>query len=150
MVRIELVSLLRVTKISLVLLLALCSCGRNERMDRLYAQRCISCHGPLGRGDGPVAAALPVPLTDFRQTIERKSVNQIRTVIAEGQGLMPAFEPALRPAEISDLVYMVRFLSREGRDIQWWEHFDTLVVAHCNIPWEVVFDYDQPQEAKKR
>ncbi len=150
MVRVKLVALLRVTKIAVFVLLALCSCGRNERMDKLYAQRCMACHGPSGRGDGPVAASLPVQLTDFRQTIERRSVNQIRKAIAEGQGLMPAFEPALRPSEVSDLVYMVRFLSREGRDIHWWERFDTLVVAHCNIPWEVVFDYDQPQEEKKR
>ena len=150
MVRVNPVSLPKVIKISVFVLLMLCGCGRNERMDMLYAQRCIGCHGPSGRGDGPVAASLPVPLTDFRQTVERKSVNQIRRAIAEGQGIMPAFEPALRPAEISDLVYMVRFLSREGRDIQWWERFDTLVVAHCNIPWEVVFDYDQPQEEKRR
>jgi cbb3-type cytochrome c oxidase subunit III len=143
------VSVLNVLLLAFLSLLAFCSCGRNERMDKLYAQRCISCHGPSGRGDGPVAASLPVPLTDFRETVERRSVNQIRQAIAEGQGLMPAFEPALRPSEISDLVYMVRFLSREGRDIQWWERFDTLVVAHCNIPWEVVFDYDQPQEEKR-
>lgn len=150
MVRVNLVSLLKVTKIAVFVLLALCSCGRNERMDTLYAQRCMGCHGPSGRGDGPVAASLPVQLSDFRETVERRSVSQIRKAIADGQGLMPAFEPALRPAEISDLVYMVRFLSREGRDIQWWERFDTLVVAHCNIPWEVVFDYDQPQEEKRR
>jgi hypothetical protein len=143
------VSALNLLLLASLSLLAFCGCGRNERMDKLYAQRCISCHGPSGRGDGPVAASLPVPLTDFRETVERRSVNQIRKAIAEGQGLMPAFEPALRPSEISDLVYMVRFLSREGRDIQWWERFDTLVVAHCNIPWEVVFDYDQPQEEKR-
>jgi hypothetical protein len=134
----------------LVVLIALWSCGRNERMDALYGQRCMSCHGPSGRGDGPVAASLPVPLTDFREVVERKSVPQIRRSIAEGKGLMPAFEPALRPSEISDLVYMVRFLSREGRDIGWWERFDTLVVAHCNIPWEVVFGTDQPREEKER
>jgi hypothetical protein len=133
-----------------VFLFTLCSCGRNERMDKLYAQRCISCHGPSGRGDGPVAASLPVQLTDFRETVERRSVNQIRKAISQGQGIMPAFEPALRPSEISDLVYMVRFLSREGRDIQWWERFDSLVVAHCNIPWEVVFDDDQAPEEKQR
>jgi hypothetical protein len=133
----------------LFLLIALWSCGRNERMDALYAQRCMGCHGPLGRGDGPVAASLPA-LTDFRITVERKSVSQIRRVIAEGEGFMPAFQPALRASEISDLVYMVRFLSREGRDIHWWERFDALVVAHCNIPWDAVFDYEQAQEEKPR
>jgi hypothetical protein len=40
------------------------------------------------------------------------------------------------------MVQMVRLLSREGRDISWWERFDALVVAHCSIPWEIVFGYD--------
>ena len=38
---------------------------------------------------------------------------------------MPAFGPALRPAD-TDMVQMVRFLSREGRNISWWEKYDTL------------------------
>jgi hypothetical protein len=59
---------------------------------------------------------------------------------------MPAFAPALRPSEITDMVQMVRFLSREGRDISWWERFDTLVVAHCSIPWETVLGYDESPE----
>ena len=66
-------------------------------MDLLYAERCMNCHGPGGRGDGPLALRLPVRPPDFRQTVERKSNNQIRRIIAEGRGTMPAFEPALRP-----------------------------------------------------
>jgi len=111
-------------------------------MDLLYAERCLNCHGSGGRGDGPLAARLPVRPPDFRDTVERKSNNQIRRIIAEGKGTMPAFEPALRPAEVTDMLQMVRFLSREGRDVAWWERFDTLVVAHCNIPWETVLGYD--------
>ena len=133
-----------------ILLFFLCSfvigCGRNERMDLLYAQRCFGCHGPSGRGDGPVAAALPVAVPDFRNTVEKKSTLQIRRAIAAGRGMMPAFDPALRQAEITDMVQMVRFLSREGRDIHWWEKYDTLIVAHCNIPWELVLGYDEPAE----
>jgi hypothetical protein len=125
-------------------------CGRNQRMDTLYAQRCVSCHGLSGRGDGSVAASLPVPLPDFRQTVEHKSIGQIRRIIEEGQGIMPAFAPALRPSEISDMVQMVRFLSREGRDISWWEKYDTLVVAHCSVPWDVVLGSDAPPEGKSR
>ena len=124
-------------------------CGRNERMDRLYAQRCMGCHGQSGEGDGPVAASLPVRVPDFRETVEKKSIPQIRRVIAEGRGIMPAFGPALRPAEITDMVQMVRFLSREGRNISWWEKYDTLVVAHCNVPWELVLGYDEPEEKKQ-
>lgn len=124
-------------------------CGRNERMDALYLQRCVSCHGANGRGNGPLAVSLAVQPPDFRDTVQRKSNPQIRRIIAEGRGMMPAFEPALRPAEVTDMLQMVRFLSREGRDLAWWEHFDTLVVAHCNIPWETVLGYDEPAEENK-
>jgi Cytochrome C oxidase, cbb3-type, subunit III len=123
-------------------------CGRNERMDTLYAQRCLSCHGLSGQGDGPLSASLPVQVPDFTETVERKSTAQIRRVIAEGRGMMPAFEPALRPSEISDMVQMVRFLSRERREISWWERFDTLVVAHCSVPWDLVLGYDQESASK--
>jgi hypothetical protein len=127
----------------------LMSCGRNERMDALYAQRCLNCHGAGGRGDGPIAASLPVRTPDFRDTVQQKSNAQIRRIIAQGRGVMPAFEPALRPAEINDLLQMVRFLSREGRDLAWWEKFDTLVVAHCSVPWEAVLGYDELNEGKR-
>ena len=123
-------------------------CGRNERMDALYAQRCLNCHGTSGRGDGPIAASLPVPPPDFRQTVERKYIPQIRRIIANGKGAMPAFEPALSKAEINDMLQMVRFLSREGRDLAWWEKYDVLVAAHCSIPWETVLGYDDPPPEK--
>jgi mono/diheme cytochrome c family protein len=119
-------------------------------MDTLYVQRCLGCHGASGNGDGPVSAALPVRVPDFRETVERQSTAQIRRTIAKGRGMMPAFEPALRPSEISDMVQMVRFLSREGRNVSWWERFDTLVVAHCSIPWDLVLGYDEPAPEKAR
>lgn len=96
-----------------------------------------------------MAVALPVATPDFRQTVEKKGNSQIRRLIADGKGLMPAFEPALSPSEINDMLQMVRFLSREGRHISWWEKFDTLVVAHCSIPWEAVLGYDEPTAEKK-
>jgi len=135
-----------VVLVSLVFVMA--GCGRNQRMDALYVQRCMSCHGTLGRGDGPVAASMPVGLPDFRETVQRKSPGQIRRIISEGRGMMPAFDPALRPSEISDMAQMVWFLSREGRDVSWWEKYDTLVVAHCSVPWDVVLGYDEAPEEK--
>jgi mono/diheme cytochrome c family protein len=119
-------------------------------MDSLYAQRCLNCHGLTGSGDEPMAAAFPVRPPNFRETVERKSNSQIRKIIADGAGVMPAFSPALSPAEINDMLQMVRFLSREGRDVAWWEKFDTLVVAHCSVPWEAVLGYDEPAGSQKR
>jgi mono/diheme cytochrome c family protein len=37
----------------------------------LYRTYCASCHGPGGRGDGPVAGLLRTPLLDLRQIAER-------------------------------------------------------------------------------
>jgi len=31
----------------------------------IYETNCVSCHGPLGKGDGPVGAALQPPPRDF-------------------------------------------------------------------------------------
>ncbi|RME57840.1 MAG: cytochrome c [Candidatus Dadabacteria bacterium] len=31
----------------------------NQKGEELYQQRCVSCHGSKGKGDGPVAAGLP-------------------------------------------------------------------------------------------
>ena len=134
----------------LMLLLSTVACGRSERMDALYAQRCLGCHGRSGNGDGPLAQSLPVRPPDFRETVEHKTNSQIRRAIAEGRGTMPAFSPALRQSEISDMLQMVRFLSREGRETRWWEKFDTLVVAHCSLPWETILGYDEPIEESKQ
>ena len=126
-----------------LLLLFAWGCGPSERMDALYAERCLGCHGAAGRGDGPLAASLPSRVPDFRETVERKNTAQIRRIITEGRGMMPAFEPALKPGEVNDVLRMVRFLSREGRDVSWWEKYDALVIAHCSVPWEAVFGYDE-------
>lgn len=129
--------------------LFLVGCGRSERMEKAYAERCLSCHGGAGRGDGPVTAALPAAVPDFRDTVKNKNVAQIRSVIQEGKGLMPAYGPALTGAEIQDMVLVVRFLSQKGRSLEWWEKFDPLVWAHCSVPWEFVLGYDEPAEKKK-
>jgi mono/diheme cytochrome c family protein len=36
---------------------------------RLYAQRCVPCHGPAGRGDGPLAPGLRPPPADLVQHV---------------------------------------------------------------------------------
>ncbi|MBI4527259.1 MAG: cytochrome c [Deltaproteobacteria bacterium] len=118
-------------------------------MKVLYAQRCLGCHGTMGKGDGPVASSLPVSVPDFRDTVERKTVVQIRKVIAQGEGLMPAFSPALSHAEIQDSVRLVNLLSREGRPLKWWEKFEPLVWAHCRVPWEYVLGYDEAGENER-
>ena len=74
----------------------------------------------------------------------------IRRVIKKGKGIMPAFEPALEKYQIQDMVRMVRVLSMEGRDLQWWEKFEPLVWAHCSVPWQYVYDYESAGGKDKR
>lgn len=123
-------------------------CLRKEEMKVLYAERCLGCHGTSGRGDGPIAASLPAHVPDFRDTIRRKSVIQIRQLIKKGKGIMPAFEPALQKYEIQDMVQFVRILSKEGRTVEWWENFEPLIWAHCSVPWQYVYGYDRSQSAE--
>ncbi len=123
--------------------LLLAACSRSEQMETLYAQRCLGCHGTSGGGDGPIAVNLSVPVPDFRDTVEKKKVYQIRKIIKEGKGIMPAFGPALEKVEIQDMVRFVRILSQQGRKLDWWEQFEPLVWAHCSVPWEFVLGYDQ-------
>jgi hypothetical protein len=122
-------------------------CGPSERMAITYAQRCATCHGAGGNGDGPVAAAIAGGVPDFRRTVEVKSNAQMRRIIGEGRGIMPAFAPALTPGEINDMVRMVRLLSREGRQLSWWEKYDVLVMAHCSVPWEAVLGLEDGPES---
>ena len=118
----------------------LSGCIREEEMRIVYAQRCASCHGPAGRGDGPIAKALSVEVPDFRNTVTNLDIFDIRAVIKTGTGIMPAFAPALEKYQIQDMVRMVRFLSMEGRELDWWEKFEPLVWAHCSVPWQYVYD----------
>ncbi len=141
-------SIFRLSLLSIGLIL-LMGCVQSKRMETLYIQRCLGCHGTYGRGDGPLSASLPVRVPDFRNTVENKSVNQIRNAIAEGQGIMPAFGPALRGSQIQDMVLFVRILSQNGRKLAWWEHVEPLVWAHCNVPWEIAFGYDEPPDEKR-
>ena len=131
-------------------LVLLSGCIREEEMRLVYAQRCASCHGPAGRGDGPIARALSAKVPDFRETVENRDVFEIRRIIKDGTGIMPAFRHALEKYQVQDMVRMVRVLSMEGRDLDWWEKFEPLVWAHCSVPWQYVYDYDAVPGKNKR
>jgi len=56
-----------------------------------WKNECVSCHGPMGRGDGPMGASLEVPdLTS--STTRNRSDQEISAVIEAGRGKMPGFD----------------------------------------------------------
>jgi mono/diheme cytochrome c family protein len=82
---------------------------------RLYAERCSTCHGPAGRGDGPAGQSLSPRPRDFADARWQRATSDadIRNAIHGGGGarglspLMPA-QPDLGPRELDELVAYLR------------------------------------------
>jgi high-affinity iron transporter len=74
-----------------------------SRGAELYQAQCASCHGPIGRGDGPAGQGLePVPadLTDFRKLTDVTPLDFFRRITIGVTGTaMPAFESRLTADE---------------------------------------------------
>lgn len=73
-----------------------------------WKQNCTSCHGPIGRGDGPQGPM--VHAADLSRAEWQASVTdeQIAATIRQGKGRMPGF--ALPDATVQRLVALVRML----------------------------------------
>ena len=81
----------------------------------LYAERCSTCHGPAGRGDGAAGQSLSPRPRDFANAAWQRAASDahIRDTIHGGGGsvglsaLMPA-QPDLSDAQLRELVAYVR------------------------------------------
>lgn len=86
----------------------------------IYASRCVTCHGPRGKGDGPAGVALSPRPQDLSDPAWQRSVSdeEIETIIRKGgpavgkSPLMPA-NPDLqnKPEVIHALRAVVRGLA---------------------------------------
>ncbi len=83
----------------------------------LYTQNCAQCHGPSGRGDGPLAPTLSVPPADFRAHVPYHSDRFFFQVISNGLGnFMPPFTGQLTEEQ---RWHLINFLKAEfGVDAQ--------------------------------
>ena len=105
-----------------------------------YQRFCASCHGVAGIGDGPVAAAIPIPVPDltlletrdgegFDEDVLRKIIDGRQPVIYHGTRYMPVWgyefwveEGADAEAEerveiiVRNLVDYIRAIQREAAD----------------------------------
>jgi mono/diheme cytochrome c family protein len=79
----------------------------------VYDSLCVSCHGVYGRGDGPMAAALPTPPRDLSAPAYQGQVNaeELFHVITEGKGSMPGTKDVLSEKEVRAVVAFVQVLS---------------------------------------
>jgi len=89
--------------------------------NKIWQERCVTCHGPDGSGNGPGAAALVVKPRSFKDPAWQSSVDneRIKKVIVEGGasvGLNEAMAPNPdlkdKPAVQDELVKKVRSLAQ--------------------------------------
>ena len=84
----------------------------------VYERHCQSCHGPSGRGDGPAAASLKVPPTNFQRFQSfLKSDEELLRTIEHGVVFSPmhSWRGRLTDGEMQDVVVYIRLLSQQAR-----------------------------------
>ena len=80
-----------------------------RRGELLFAEaKCAVCHGAGGKGDSPAGKSLGV--TDLTKVAAAKSAADLKTVIQDGKGKMPAYGKSLKPEEIYALVAYIKSL----------------------------------------
>ncbi len=82
-----------------------------ERGRKLFEANCVSCHGPTGRGNGPIAARLETLPADLAAMAGQHPDGDFAWKIAEGRGAMPAWKGILKENQIWDLVNYLQSLS---------------------------------------
>lgn len=80
----------------------------------LYERHCLLCHGPEGRGDGPIGMRIDPPAVNFHDSSSRnKSDRQLYEALTEGHrgSAMPAWKKELSEEELRDILSYIRKLS---------------------------------------
>jgi len=84
--------------------------AQEARGHRVFLQRCATCHGPQGRGDGQNAYNLQPPPPDFQESLPRLPAVERRKVIESGTAalgrspLCPPWGRSLGPDDVEALM----------------------------------------------
>ena len=80
---------------------------------QVFETNCVICHGPAGKGDGPVGAALnPKPVDLTAKAVQAQSDGDLFWKISTGRGAMPSWQ-TLSEKDRWSLVQFIRSL--EGK-----------------------------------
>lgn len=81
----------------------------------VYAQHCVGCHGPNGKGDGPAASALQPPPKDIsrpRTEAERMPPSRVEIIRNGKPGTaMVGFAAVLKPDELAAIEAYIHTLA---------------------------------------
>ena len=98
---------------------------------RLYVSYCLLCHGPDGKGDGPLATAMKISPADLTTTVRSRS-DTILTKIITGEGrqtitgrdrhnllseAMPEWSEVFTESQVKALIAYLRFLGSTKHDL---------------------------------
>ncbi len=103
-------TLITLTLLSAVPMLAQSSKGHGSTGEALFQEQCIGCHGSDGRAQtemGKKLGAADLTSDDIRQ----QSDSQLAKIVKDGKGKMPAFDQKLRDDEIHGVITYIRQLA---------------------------------------
>jgi mono/diheme cytochrome c family protein len=92
--------------------------AREARGQRVFAERCATCHGPTGRGDGQNAYNLQPPPPDFQESLAGLSADERQAVIEGGtaalgrSSLCPPWGRSLREEEVLALLAYMKVMEQ--------------------------------------
>ena len=96
--------------------------ARESHGRRVFVERCATCHGPEGRGDGQNAYNLKPPPPDFRESLPELAPAERRRVIEGGtaalgrSALCPPWGRSLDETEIEALLAYLEVTERPSED----------------------------------
>lgn len=74
---------------------------------QIYAKHCLQCHGPQGKGDGPVAKKYGVQAANLWKASKTLTNHTIFIQVAEGRGDMPQWMDVLTEEEVWPLIHYI-------------------------------------------
>ncbi len=82
--------------------------GQDDKSAGTFKAKCAVCHGAGGKGDSPAGKSLGA--ADLTKVAAAKSAADLKTVIQNGKGKMPAYGKSLKPEEIDAMVAYIKSL----------------------------------------
>jgi mono/diheme cytochrome c family protein len=92
--------------------------AQQARGHRVFLQRCATCHGPQGRGDGQNAYNLDPPPPDFQESLAKLPATDRREVIEGGTAalgrspLCPPWGRSLGPDDVDAVLAWLEAAAR--------------------------------------
>ena len=89
--------------------------GDSAKGKSIFQAKCVVCHGPQGKGDGPIGTKLKPPPSNFTSAdSKKKSEDELRNIIENGQPKtsMVAWKKQFNETEIQDVLAYVLTLRK--------------------------------------